>query len=55
MTELDLLCKTPYQEEGSRERYPVDAHAKKPQFGADPFPIMEWGHKTYCTMSRIFL
>jgi hypothetical protein len=36
MTELDLLCKIPYQEEAHVSAMSM-YHAKKPQFGADPF------------------
>ena len=45
MTELDLLCKIPYQEEGSRERYEYVLTPKSRSLAPILFSIMEWGHK----------
>ena len=45
MTELDLLCKIPYQEEGSRERYEYVLTPKSRSLAPILFFIMEWGHK----------
>ncbi|HHQ4312030.1 TPA: winged helix-turn-helix transcriptional regulator [Serratia fonticola] len=45
MTELGLLCKIPYQEEGVRERYEYVLTDKSRSLTPILFSIMEWGHK----------
>ncbi|STV71414.1 HxlR family transcriptional regulator [Klebsiella michiganensis] len=46
MTELGLLSKTPYQEEGVRERYEYILTPKKAAaWRRTCFPLMAWGHK----------
>ncbi|GAB7261435.1 hypothetical protein DZS_29290 [Dickeya ananatis] len=45
MTELDLLCKIPYQEEGTRERYEYVLTPKSRSLAPLLFSLMEWGHK----------
>ncbi|KIS44358.1 winged helix-turn-helix transcriptional regulator [Kosakonia radicincitans] len=45
MTELDLLCKIPYQEEGARERYEYVLTAKGRSLAPILIFMMEWGHK----------
>lgn len=45
MTELELLCKTPYQEEGARERYEYVLTAKGRSLAPILISMMEWGHK----------
>ncbi|EKS6941420.1 helix-turn-helix domain-containing protein [Enterobacter roggenkampii] len=45
MTELGLLCKIPYQEEGARERYEYVLTAKSRSLAPILFSLMEWGHK----------
>ncbi|MEM0675146.1 helix-turn-helix domain-containing protein [Dickeya oryzae] len=45
MTELGLLCKIPYQEEGTRERYEYVLTPKSRSLAPLLFSLMEWGHK----------
>lgn len=45
MTELGLLCKIPYQEEGVRERYEYVLTDKSRSLTPILFSMMEWGHK----------
>ncbi|EKS6735777.1 helix-turn-helix transcriptional regulator [Enterobacter asburiae] len=45
MTELGLLCKSPYQEEGLRERYEYVLTAKSRSLAPILFSMMEWGHE----------
>mgnify|MGYP005820813279 FL=1 len=45
MTELDLLCKIPYQDEGVRERYEYVLTAKSRSLAPILLSMMEWGHK----------
>lgn len=45
MTELGLLCKIPYQEEGKRERYEYILTAKSHSLAPILFSMMDWGHK----------
>jgi DNA-binding HxlR family transcriptional regulator len=53
MTELGLLGKIPYQEEGRRERYEYVLTAKSRSLAPILFAMMDWGHKIYCTTTRI--
>jgi len=45
MTELGLLCKTPYQEEGARERYEYVLTTKSRSLAPILFAMMDWGHR----------
>jgi DNA-binding HxlR family transcriptional regulator len=45
MTELGLLGKIPYQEEGRRERYEYVLTAKSRSLAPILFAMMDWGHK----------
>lgn len=45
MTELGLLGKIPYQEEGHRERYEYVLTAKSRSLAPILFAMMDWGHK----------
>ncbi|GJL38198.1 HxlR-like helix-turn-helix [Phytobacter ursingii] len=45
MTELGLLCKMPYQEEGARERYEYVLTPKSRSLAPLLISLMEWGHK----------
>lgn len=45
MTELGLLCKIPYQEEGTRERYEYVLTDKSRSLAPILFSMMDWGHK----------
>ena len=45
MTELGLLSKTPYQEEGVRERYEYILTPKSRSLAPILFSLMAWGHK----------
>lgn len=45
MTELGLLCKIPYQEEGTRERYEYVLTPKSRSLAPLLISLMEWGHK----------
>lgn len=45
MTELGLLSKTPYQEEGARERYEYILTPKSRSLAPILFSLMAWGHK----------
>lgn len=45
MTELGLLSKIPYQEEGERERYEYILTAKSRSLAPILFSMMEWGHE----------
>lgn len=45
MTELGLLCKIPYQEEGARERYEYVLTTKGRSLAPILISMMEWGHK----------
>lgn len=45
MTELGLLCKIPYQEEGARERYEYVLTPKSRSLAPLLISLMEWGHK----------
>ncbi|MHB9328386.1 winged helix-turn-helix transcriptional regulator [Phytobacter ursingii] len=45
MTELGLLCKMPYQEEGARERYEYVLTPKSRSLAPFLISLMEWGHK----------
>ncbi|PJR64799.1 winged helix-turn-helix transcriptional regulator [Raoultella sp. T31] len=45
MTDLGLLCKIPYQEEGTRERYEYVLTAKGRSLAPILFSLMAWGHK----------
>ena len=45
MTVLGLLCKIPYQEEGTRERYEYVLTPKSRSLAPLLISLMEWGHK----------
>ncbi len=45
MTELGLLCKIPYQEAGTRERYEYVLTPKSRSLAPLLISLMEWGHK----------
>lgn len=45
MTELGLLRKIPYQEEGARERYEYALTPKSRSLAPLLISLMEWGHK----------
>jgi len=45
MTELGLLSRIPYQEDGARERYEYVLTQKSRSLAPILFSLMEWGHK----------
>lgn len=45
MSELGLLCRVPYQEEGARERYEYVLTDKSRSLAPILFSMMAWGHE----------